>query len=150
VSAAAGARGPRRFPSSTRPLPGFARCSLAIVRVASAVVFISFGMGKFVNHASETASFRVYGLPLPGAFTVAIGVLELVGGVLLLVGVKTRLASLLLAGDMVGAIVVSGVLHGETISLTLAPALLLAMIALAVWGPGGAALDERARGRRRE
>jgi putative oxidoreductase len=86
---------------------------------------------------------------LPGAFTVAIGVLELVGGVLLLAGLKTRITSLLLAADMVGAIVVSGVLQGETISLTLAPALLVAMIALAIWGSGSAALDASTRGRRK-
>jgi len=104
--------------------------------VGSAAVFISFGAGKFLNHASETASFRTYGLPWPGAFAGVIGVVELVGGALLLAGVATRLAAVVLAGDMIGAIITSGILHGESISLTLAPVMLGAMVVLAALGSG--------------
>lgn len=116
---------------------------LFAVRVVSGVIFIVFGLGKFVDHASETHSFRGYGLPAPAVFTVVIGVLELVGGVLVLTGLLTRLAALLLAGDMVGAIITSGLMHGERISLTLAPALLVAMTALALFGPGQCSMDAR-------
>jgi putative oxidoreductase len=116
---------------------------LALTRTASAVVFVAFGVGKFVNHASETASFHSYGLPVPGAFTVVIGVLELLGGLLLLAGLATPLIALLLAGDMIGAIVVSGIQRGETVSLTLAPALLVAMAAMIGLGPGRLALEDR-------
>ncbi len=100
------------------------------VRVAAGLVFLVFGGGKFVNHASEVASFDSYGLPEPDAFVYAIGVLEVVGGLLLIAGVAVALAALALAGDMVGAIVVSGLKEGEIISLTLAPALLAAMLFL--------------------
>ena len=68
-------------------------------------IFVVFGAGKFVNHASEVDSFKDYGLPSPGAFVYAIGVIELVGGLLLVLGLLTRLAALVLAGDMVGAAV---------------------------------------------
>ncbi len=122
---------------STQPI-GWA---LSVARCISGVVFITFGAGKFVNHASETSSFRGYGLPSPGLFTGAIGVLELAGGVLLLAGLATRLIALLLAGDMIAAIILSGILHGEAVSLTLAPSLLLAMVALLLWGPGRLSLD---------
>lgn len=120
---------------------------LALVRIASGVVFVTFGAGKFVSHASEVASFRGYGLPWPDAFVYVIGVLELAGGILLLLGLGTRLVALLLAGDMVGAIVASGILKGETISLTLAPALLVAMLVLLTAGPGRLSLDSRLSGR---
>jgi putative oxidoreductase len=123
--------------------------ALTTVRWASGIVFVSFGAGKFVNHASEASSFESYGLPWPGVFADAIGVLELLGGALLLVGLLTRLAALVLAGDMIGAIVVSGLLRGEAISLTLAPALLVAMAALAVLGPGRLALDSTVYANRR-
>jgi uncharacterized membrane protein YphA (DoxX/SURF4 family) len=106
-----------------------ARVAIA-VRWAAAIVFVVFGAGKFVNHASELASFRHYALPAPDAFTYFIGALEIVGGLLLASGVWVGLAALVLAGDMVGAIVLSGIGRGEAISLTLAPALLLAMIYL--------------------
>ena len=104
----------------------------AAIRWSAGAVFVAFGAGKFVNHASELASFRHYALPAPEVFVYAIGALEIVGGLLLASGRLVRLAALALAGDMVGAIVVSGIGRGEDISLSLAPALLVAMIFL-VW-----------------
>ncbi len=100
------------------------------IRWAAAIVFIVFGAGKFVDHASELASFRHYGLLAPGAFAYAIGMLEIAGGVLLAGRVLVRAAALALAIDMVGAIIVAGLGEGELLSLILAPALLLAMIVL--------------------
>jgi putative oxidoreductase len=114
---------------------------LTVTRCASGAVFLIFGAGKFVNHASEVSSFQTYGLPWPNLFTDAIGVLELAGGLLLAVGLATRLVAVLLAGDMVGAVIVSGLMRGETISLTLAPALLVATCVLVVFGSGRLALD---------
>jgi uncharacterized membrane protein YphA (DoxX/SURF4 family) len=123
------------------------------VRWTAAIVFVVFGAGKFVNHASELASFRRDALPAADAFVYCIGVLEIVGGLLLASGVLVRVAALALAADMVGAIIVSGLGHGEAISLTLAPALLVAMIVLIrLWTPAYA--HERrlgpARGKRSE
>jgi putative oxidoreductase len=100
-------------------------------------VFIVFGLGKFINHGSELASFRSYGLPAPEVFVVAIGVIELVGGVLLIAGRLVRPVAVVLAADMVGAIAVSGIAKGGLISLTLAPALLIVMIALVLAGDRG-------------
>jgi putative oxidoreductase len=103
---------------------------LRVLRIAAGVVFVAFGIGKFTQHAREVDSFRTYGLPSPDAFVTAIGVLEIGGGLMLIFGLLVPLAALALAGDMVGAIVVSGIKEGELISLTLAPALLVAMLAL--------------------
>jgi putative oxidoreductase len=112
------------------------------VRVGAALVFVVFGVGKFTAHATELSSFRGYGLPSPDTFVYAIGLLELIAGLMLGVGALTRLAAIVLAGDMAGAIVVAGFGHGEVVpSLTLAPALLAAMLFLLVVGPGGLALD---------
>jgi uncharacterized membrane protein YphA (DoxX/SURF4 family) len=118
-------------PSTDGRSPSTRRWAAAI-RWSAAAVFVAFGAGKFINHASELASFRHYALPAPDVFVYLIGVLEISGGLLLASGRLVRLAALALAADMVGAIVVSGIGRGEDISLTLAPALLLAMIFL-VW-----------------
>jgi putative oxidoreductase len=123
---------------------GGADAALVLARVAAAVVFVVFGVGKFSAHASEVASFHKYGLPSPDAFVYAIGVLEIGGGALLLGGLLTRLVALVMAGDMVAAIALSGVKEGEIISLTLAPAMLAIMVALMWAGPGTRSLDERA------
>ena len=120
---------------------------LTLTRWASGAIFVVFGIGKFVSHASEASSFMAYGLPFPGAFAAGIGVLELVGGVMLVLGFATRAVAILLAGDMVGAIIVSGLLRDETVSLTLAPALLVAMLVLVVFGPGRLSVDGALRSR---
>ena len=114
---------------------------LLLLRLASGGVFVAFGVGKFVNNASELASFKSYGLPVPVVFVLVIGVIELVGGLLLIGGAFTRPAAVVLAGDMVGAIVVSGIAKGELISLTVAPAELVAMLLLLWSGPGAHSLS---------
>jgi putative oxidoreductase len=114
-----------------------------VARLIGGGVFVVFGIGKFVNHASEVASFDDYGLPAPGAFVYVIGVIELAGGLSLVLGLLTRPAALVLAGDMVGAIVVSGIGLGEVISLTLAPAELLLCSFLLWQGAGRYSLDHR-------
>ncbi|MGA2928086.1 MAG: DoxX family protein, partial [Solirubrobacteraceae bacterium] len=122
---------------------------LLALRVLAGGVFVAFGVGKFVNHASELASFKTHGLPLPGVFVIVIGVIELAGGALLIAGLLVRPAALVLAGDMVGAIVVSGIAKGEVISLTLAPVELIAMAVLLWTGPGRCALAGRRAASRR-
>ncbi len=119
------------------------------VRWLSGAIFVIFGIGKFSEHAHEVSSFEAYGLPSPEAFVYLIGVLEIAGGVLLITGLLTRLVALALAGNMLGAIIVSGVGEGEVLpSLTLAPALLVAMAFLLWIGPGGGSVDERLAKRR--
>jgi putative oxidoreductase len=108
-----------------------------LVRVASGLIFVVFGAAKFLNHGAEVDSFETYGLPSPSAFVYAIGTIEVAGGVMLLLGRGVRLAALVLAGDMVGAIVVSGIKEGEAISLTLAPLLLIGMLYLLSSGRQG-------------
>jgi putative oxidoreductase len=120
---------------------GRGAAAVAVARVAGGLVFVIFGIGKFTKHAHEVDSFRTYGLPSPDAFVYAIGALEIAGGLMLVAGLLTRLAALALAGDMVGAIVVSGIGEGEIVSLTLAPAQLLTMLVLLWAGPGVRAAD---------
>ena len=104
-------------------------------------MFLIFGVSKFVNHAAELASFRHYPVPAPGTLVYGVGVIEICGGLLLAIGLLTRLTALALAADMLGAIVVSGLARWETVSLTLAPMLLAAMIILIRFGAGDWSLD---------
>lgn len=99
-------------------------------RPVPAGVFLLFGADEFVNHGRNVRSFALYGLPDPSAFSYAIGSLEIVGALALLSGIALVPAAVALAGDMVGAIVVSGIALGELVSLTLAPAMLIAMLTL--------------------
>ena len=114
-----------------------------LARLGAGAVFVVFGIAKFTNHPSEVSSFRTYGLPSPDVFVYGVGVLEIAGGTLLIVGLLTRRVAVALAGDMVGAIILSGVGQGEFVSLTLAPAQLAVMLFLVWSGPGRFALDRR-------
>jgi putative oxidoreductase len=114
---------------------------VALARWAAGVIFLVFGVTKFSGHAAELASFRHYPLPAPEVFVYLVGVVEIGGGLLLIMGLRTRLAALALAADMLGAIVVSGLARGELISLTLAPLLLVAMLSLIRLGAGPWSLD---------
>lgn len=114
---------------------------LGILSRLAGLVFVGFGLAKFLNHGTEVDSFRDYGLPSPDAFVYAIGTIEILGGALLLLGIGLRFAVPVLAADMIGAIAVSGIAKGEPISLTLAPALLVVLVLL--WLNGGAAFDGR-------
>jgi putative oxidoreductase len=112
------------------------------LRCLAGAVFVVFGIGKFTAHGHEVESFEDYGLPAPEVFVYLVGTLEIVGGALLLAGLLTRPVALALAGNMVGAIIASGIGEGEVVpSLTLAPALLAALLFLLWVGPGRHALD---------
>jgi putative oxidoreductase len=124
---------------------GTAALLTAALRIGCGAVFLAFGIYKFTDHGDEVAALDSYGLPSPDQFTYGIGVLEVGGGLLLGLGLLTRLAALVLAGDMVGAVATAGVVEGGPIHLALAPALLVSMIFLLWAGPGALALDGRLR-----
>jgi putative oxidoreductase len=93
---------------------------VALTRWAAGIIFLIFGVAKFSDHSAELASFRHYPVPAPDVFVYLAGVIEIGSGLLLIMGLLTRLAALALAADMIGAIVISGLARGELVSLTLA------------------------------
>ena len=118
-----------------------------VVRIVTGALFVSFSLGKFVDHAQESADFDHYGIPAPEVATYLVGTLELVGGILLLIGLLTRPAALLLALNMVGAIATAGRVDGGTFHLGVGPAMLVAMLFL-VWAGSGRLAVDRALGPR--
>jgi uncharacterized membrane protein YphA (DoxX/SURF4 family) len=97
--------------------------------VAAGAVFFVAGLVKFAFHHWELHAFRSFGLPWPSALEILAGVLETVGGLLLMGRRSVVPVASLLAITMVVAIISSGIGHGDVIpSLTLAPVLLLAML----------------------
>jgi uncharacterized membrane protein YphA (DoxX/SURF4 family) len=104
---------------------------LARVAMLSGAIFVVAGLVKFVFHHWELHAFRSFGLPWASALEIFAGVLETVGGILLVVRRLIVPVALLLSVTMIVAIGSSGIAHGDVIpSLTLAPALLLAMLYL--------------------
>jgi uncharacterized membrane protein YphA (DoxX/SURF4 family) len=103
------------------------------VAIVTGVVFIFAGLVKFAFHHWELHAFREFGLPWPAALEILAGVVETVGGVLLVLRLLVVPTAVILAATMLVAIVSSGIGHGDVIpSLTLAPALLAALVFLLV------------------
>lgn len=125
--------------------PGTTHPAAAIARIAAGAIFLGFGIGKFTRHGAEVAAFERYGIPFADVATYAVGVLELSGGLALVLGLLVRPFALLLAGNLVVAVTTAGPVDGGPVHLGLAPALVVTMAALAWWGSGPWSLDNRLR-----
>lgn len=75
----------------------YAPHALALLRIVTALIFIVHGTQKLFGFPALPP-----GGALPAAFTLPwiAGVLELVGGLLVLVGFQTRIVALILSGEM--------------------------------------------------
>jgi putative oxidoreductase len=69
---------------------------ILIGRVFLVAMFIFSGVGKFADLGGTAAMIAAKGLPMPLVLAVASGALEVVGGLLILLGWWTRLAALAL------------------------------------------------------
>ena len=76
---------------------------LLAVRLYWGWQFAEDGWGKLHNLDKVTEFFTTLGLPAPGLTAAFIGGLELVGGILLAIGLGSRLIALLLTGNMLMA-----------------------------------------------
>jgi putative oxidoreductase len=122
-------------------LTGAAAWIPTIVRVGAGGFFVSTGFGKFLDYSHEVDEFRRFEVPLPDVAVPAVAVLEIIGGVLLVIGLLTRPAALALALNMVGALLTAGRVVGGSFHLVFAPSLLLLMVFLLWAGPGRLSID---------
>jgi uncharacterized membrane protein YphA (DoxX/SURF4 family) len=118
------------------------RALLTVVRIAVGAIFITQGAMKFARHAHEKALFAHWGLPAPGVSVSVVGVIEIVFGALLLTGLATRLAALVLLCDMLAAFATAGRVDGGQY-LIAPPLIALACILLAARGGGAWQLVDR-------
>lgn len=119
---------------------------IALLRVVAGVVFFMHGQQKLFDTGIDGVEgfFASEGIPAAGLAAVAVTLVEMVGGLALIVGLATRVAGLLLAVDMAVALLVVHAANGfyageggvEFVLLLGATAL-----ALVLTGPGAAALD---------
>jgi putative oxidoreductase len=117
--------------------------ALLLLRVAFGVIFIFHGYPKLTHTHQTVEMFGKMGFP--GYFAYIAGVLETFGGAVLIVGVFTRIAALLLAIEMaVAALKVHGLIaHPSDVNAYQFPlALCVACFVLATVGPGILSIDQ--------
>src|ERR1700685_1723938 len=134
--------------------------STLIMRLMAGGVFLSEGILKFVYTNEGVGRFTKLGIPLPDVTATFVGGLEIIGGILLMAGLFTRVIAIPFIIEMVVAILTTKVaLYLGTSPLPLPPALpkvgfwavmhetrsdyaqILTSIFLLVVGPGPWSLD---------
>ncbi|HEY3253637.1 MAG TPA: DoxX family protein [Polyangiaceae bacterium] len=122
-----------------------------LIRILVGVVFLSEGVQKFLfSDALGVGRFVKIGIPVPQFSAPFVGVVEIVGGALLLVGFLTRLASVFLLIDIAVAIATTKLpmLLAKGFWATAHEArtdwsMLLGLIFLLVAGAGSSSVDAR-------
>jgi putative oxidoreductase len=90
--------------NAVRTLDKIAWSGPLIVRLTVGLVFVVSGWGKLHHLEQVTGFFTELGIPAPGAQAAFVSTVELVGGLLIITGLATRIASALLIGVMAVAI----------------------------------------------
>ncbi|MBO0880325.1 MAG: DoxX family protein [Mycobacterium sp.] len=75
------------------------------LRLSVGFMFFSGAVGKLCDLGKFTAMFVSLGIPAAQVLAPVTAVVELIGGVALMLGLGTRLVSLMLAGIMIGALI---------------------------------------------
>lgn len=118
---------------------------LTALRIVLGVVFIAHGAQKFTQGIPNVAQgFSGMGVPLADVAAPLVAGLELVGGVLLVLGVATRVVGVLLAVDMVVAGLLahaSSGFYSQDGGFEYVLVLAVASLAVALTGPGRFSLD---------
>jgi putative oxidoreductase len=133
-----------------RYLPLNLDLALLVLRLALAAILLYHGLPKVMNFGPTVGAFQSMHIPAPTLTAVFAILAEVIGGILILLGVAVDLAGLLVVVDMLGAIVTvhwangfdfakGGWEHPFTV--------LVLGLAIALAGPGDYSVARRGTGR---
>jgi len=140
-----------RSPLATGVFSTRAPAAVILIRLLAGAVFLSEGIQKFVfPDQLGVGRFVKIGIPEPELLAPFVGAVEVVGGILLIIGLATRLASLALMIDMAVAIAATKLpLLGQAGFWAMAHeartdwSMTLSCLFLLIVGAGGWSLDAR-------
>lgn len=115
-------------------------------RVLLSSLFILAGYAKLTGLAGTAGWFGSIGLPLPMVTAVVVGLLEFFGGLAILVGFKTRLASVALAIFTLAATAIAHVDFSDQMQMLLFQkniSITGGLLVLAALGAGALSIDSR-------
>jgi putative oxidoreductase len=118
----------------------------AVGRIFLATLFLLSGLSKLGSAAATTAYIASAGLPLPGVAYVLTVVVEIGGGLLLLVGYQARLAAAVLALFTLAAAIIfhsNFADQNQMVHFLKNVAITGGLLQVAAWGAGRWSLDAR-------
>lgn len=109
------------------------------IRIMVGIIFMAHGHPKLMDIAGTQAFFSKIGFPTELAAPIAL--LEFIGGLVLILGVLTRISSGLLVADMVGAILAVKLSKGFVGGFEFELMLLAGATSLLITGPGRVSIE---------
>jgi putative oxidoreductase len=114
-----------------------------ISRILLSILFIPAGFGKLTAIAGTAGYFASKGLPLPTVTAVIVGLVELLGGLAVLVGFQTRYAAILLGLFTIAAAFVGHFSPFDGINFFKNLAIAGGFFVLAQYGAGALSVDAK-------
>jgi putative oxidoreductase len=126
-----------------------------VARIVVGWIFLWSGWGKFMVMPQMIENFRGWGIPYPELLTPFVASVEFLGGILLLVGLLTRIAAVPLMVVMVVAVIAAKGADVDSLEMLLGfeeASYFTLFLWLAVAGPGPISIDHfvQPRGSRRD
>lgn len=115
-------------------------------RILISILFILAGFSKLTAIGGTAAWFGSIGLPLPTVTAVVVGLVELLGGLAILVGFQTRIAAIVIALFTVGATLVAHLDFSDQMQVLMLQknlSIVGGLLILAVTGAGALSIDAK-------
>ncbi|CZT34046.1 DoxX family protein [Rhizobium sp. 9140] len=115
-------------------------------RILLSIIFIVAGFGKITNLSGTAGYFAGAGLPVPMVTAVIVSLVELVGGIFILVGFFTRPTAYVLAAFCIATAFIAHFNFadmGQAINFQKNFAMAGGFLLLAAFGPGALSVDAR-------
>jgi putative oxidoreductase len=119
---------------------------ILVARILISILFILAGFGKLTAISATAGWFGSIGLPMPTATTIVVGLVELLGGLAVLIGFKTRIAAIVLAIFTLGATAIAHLdfsQAGNALMLQKNLGITGGFLLLAILGAGSYSIDAR-------
>jgi putative oxidoreductase len=119
---------------------------IAVGRLLLSLIFILAGYSKLTGIAGTAGWFGSIGLPFPTVVAVLVGLLELLGGLAILVGYKTRIAAVALALFTIAATLIAHLDFSDQVQILFFQknlAIAGGLAVLAAFGAGALSIDGR-------
>jgi putative oxidoreductase len=132
--------------ANTAATPALASAVIVVGRLLLASLFLFAGFGKLADIAGTAGWFGSIGLPLPTVVATLVGLLELLGGLAILVGIQTRIAALALAAFTVAASLIAHTNFADQIQLLMFLkniSITGGLLILAAFGAGALSIDAK-------